>query len=132
MYDARRVNILESTQNLIQEVLDKLFLQRSRRQQSMEIGSKEFGDKIQIFKWRDEHIAKADNILVLYVLEELELTVCSLAQNWGTKGLHNLFDGNRRSSKLILGRADKAKCPHSDRLQIDIASSHLERGAKYA
>jgi hypothetical protein len=98
----------------------------------MEVGSKEFGNKIQIFKWRDEYIAKADNILVLYVLEELELTVCSFAQNWGTEGLHNLLDGNRRPSKLVLGRADEAKCSHSNRLQIDITSGYLERGAKYA
>ena len=33
-------------QNLVEEVLDKLLLQWSRRQQAMEIGSQEFGNEV--------------------------------------------------------------------------------------
>lgn len=58
-------------------------------------------------------------ILMLYVLEELELTICSLAQNWGTEGLHNLLDGNRRPSELILRRA---KPPMSARVCLKRAT----------
>jgi hypothetical protein len=35
---------LPTHQNLIEEVLDELFLERSRREESMEIGAEEFGD----------------------------------------------------------------------------------------
>lgn len=41
-------------------------------------------------------------VLVLYVLEELELTIRSLTQHWSTEGLHNLLNGNGRASELVL------------------------------
>jgi len=51
------------------------------------------------------HVASETYILMLDVLEELELTVSSLAQYWGTEWLHNLLDSNRSRSELILRRA---------------------------
>jgi len=41
-------------------------------------------------------------VLVLYMLEELKLSIGSLTQYRSTKRLHNLLDGNRGTSELIL------------------------------
>ena len=47
----------------------------------------------------------ATNVLVLYVLEELEFTVGALGENGGGEGLHDLLDRDGRAGQLILRRA---------------------------
>lgn len=44
-------------------------------------------------------------ILMLYVLEELKLAVCALAQDGGAERLHDFLDRHRCVGKLILRRA---------------------------
>lgn len=39
------------------------------------------------------------------MLEELQLAVCSLGQDGGTEGFHDLFDSNGLASELIFCRA---------------------------
>lgn len=43
------------------------------------------------------------------VLEQLELTVCSLGENGSAEGLHNLLDGNILVGKLVTGGAASGK-----------------------
>lgn len=57
---------------------------------------------IHVFQWRNEDITETDDILVLEVLQELELAVGSLRQNWRAERLHNLLDSHGLPSKLVL------------------------------
>jgi len=41
---------------------------------------------------------------MLQMLQELELAVRALSQDWSAEGLHNLLDSHRLSRQLILGR----------------------------
>ena len=45
----------------------------------------------------------ATHVLVPQMLQQLQLSVSPLAQNWGREGLHDLLDGDRGSSELVLG-----------------------------
>jgi hypothetical protein len=42
---------------------------------------------------------------MLEMLEELELSVCTLGQNWSAERLHDLLDGNILVGELIAGGA---------------------------
>lgn len=44
-------------------------------------------------------------VLMLQMLEQLQLSVCSLRQDWCAERLHYLLHSNRLSCELILGRA---------------------------
>ena len=78
---------------------------------------------IHVLERRYEDIAKTDNlwnnvskgkaqaakggasyILMSQVLEQFQLTVGSLGQNWRTERLHDLLYSNRLSGQLIFGR----------------------------
>ena len=61
--------MIETHQDLIQEILNKLFFQRPAGQQTVEIRSQQFGNEINIFKWRNKNIGESDDVLVLDVLE---------------------------------------------------------------
>lgn len=54
--DASRVNILEAAENLVEEVLDELLLQWSRREETVEVGAQELGDKVDVLEGRDEDV----------------------------------------------------------------------------
>ena len=43
---AGRVDVLEAAENLVEEVLDKLFFERTRGEQTMEIGAEKFRNKV--------------------------------------------------------------------------------------
>lgn len=59
------------------------------------------------------------HIFVLEVLEKLKFTICSLRQNWGAEGFHNLLYGDILSRKQILGRAAQtSQCPPNTRLRV--------------
>jgi hypothetical protein len=45
------------------------------------------------------------DILVLQVLEELQLTICSFRQHWGREWFHDLLDRDALAGKLVFGRA---------------------------
>ena len=44
-------------------------------------------------------------VLVLDVLEELKLPICTFAEDGGAEGFHDLLDRNGRASELIFRRA---------------------------
>ena len=44
-------------------------------------------------------------IFMLEMLQKLQLSVCSLGQDWRAEGLHDLLDRHRLSGELILRRA---------------------------
>jgi len=56
------VHILQTTQNLVKEVLDELLLEGSRCKQTVEIGAEELGDKVDVLEGRDEDVAEADDL----------------------------------------------------------------------
>jgi len=87
-------DMIETHQDLIQEILNKLFFQRPAGQQAMEIRSQQFGDEIDIFKGRNKNIGESDDVLVLDVLEELEFSIGALGENRSREWLHNLLDGD--------------------------------------
>lgn len=121
-------------ENLVEEVLDKLLLERSRGEQTVEISAEEFGDEVAIgvsVRWRgsweslhvlerrNEDVAQADNLLLLgpaarvrgnthilvpQMLQELQFSVCALRQNRSAEGLHDLLDGNGLAGELVLCR----------------------------
>jgi len=47
-------------------------------------------------------IVCATYILMSEVLQQLQLPVCPLRQNWSAEGLHDLFDRDRLAGELIL------------------------------
>ena len=49
------------------------------------------------------------HILVLDVFEELELAICALREDGGAERLHDLLDGDRGASQLILCGAEKRR-----------------------
>lgn len=42
---------------------------------------------------------------MLEVLEQLQLTVGSLGENWGAEGLHDLLDSHGLACEFVLGGA---------------------------
>lgn len=41
-----RMDIFETTENLVKKVLDELFLKRARGKESMKVGTEKLGDKV--------------------------------------------------------------------------------------
>jgi len=102
-------------------------------------------------------LERATNILVPEVLQELELTVCSLRQDRSAKWLHDLLHGDGLAGELILGRAvwlsghdsqggeaasstvpDKTERAHAYGLQVGVSevlyqhpSARRSSGSKY-
>lgn len=46
MDDTCRMDILETTEDLVKEVLDELLLKRARGKESMKVGTEKLGDKV--------------------------------------------------------------------------------------
>lgn len=120
------MNVLEATEDLIQEVLDELLLEWSACQQSVQVGTEKLRDKVDILEGRNEDVRKRDDVFMSNVLEQLELSVRALGQDWCTEGLHDLLDRHRGTRQLVLGRANETKGAHADGLQIHIARRHLK------
>lgn len=96
----------------------------------MQIGTQEFGDKVDILKGRNEDITERDNILMLQVLQKLQFPVCPLGQDRGAEGLHNLLDSNILARQLIFGGANKTKSAHANRLEIRVSRRDLKGSAE--
>lgn len=47
----------------------------------MQVGSEEFGDKVDILEGRDEDIGQADDVLVTDVFQELEFSIGTLCED---------------------------------------------------
>jgi len=116
MYHSSGMDIFQPTKDLVEEVLDELLLQGSRGKKAVEVGAEEFRNEVNVFERRDENIAEADNILVSQVLEQFQLTVCSLGQDGSAEGLHDLLDGNGLASQLVLRRANETEGSHANGL----------------
>jgi hypothetical protein len=85
------------------------------------------------------------HVFVLEVLEELQLAVCALGQDWGTERLHNLLYGHGLVRELISsGTAepsvqslqaqgkhtpDETECAHAYGLQIGVPLPSSVAGA---
>lgn len=96
-----KYDVVETHQDLIQEILNKLLFQWSAGQQAVEIRSQQFGDEINIFERRNKNIGECDDILMLNVLEELEFSIGALRENRSREGLHDLLDSDGGSHELI-------------------------------
>lgn len=46
MNDTSRVNVFQSTQDLVQKVLDELFFERSGSEETVQVGTEQFSDKV--------------------------------------------------------------------------------------
>lgn len=130
MNDAGGVDILETAKNLVEEILDELLLQGPGGEKTMKVGAKELRDKVDVLQRGYEDVVKTDDILVLEVLEKFELTIGSLCEDRGGKGLHDLFDGNRLARELVLCRAYKAKSAHTNGLKIRVPGGHFKDRTK--
>ena len=143
MDDAGRVHVFQTSEDLVQEVLDELFFKGAGGEQSVEIGTEELCHKVadpvsirrqkrrlHVFERGDENVAEGDDllsagdratelgmthVLVSQVFQELQLSVGSLGQDRGGEGLHDLLDGNRGTRQLILGRAMRGKRENNKR-----------------
>jgi len=128
--NASGVDVFQTTQDLVEEVLDELLLKRARGEEAVQVGAQELGDNIHVLERGNEDIAETDDVLMAQVLEQLQLTVCALGQDRRAEWLHNLLDCNRRGSELILGRAYKPEGAHAHRLQIRVPARDLKGGAE--
>lgn len=63
------MNVLESAEDLVQEVLDELLLERARGQETVQVGSEQLGDEVDVLKRGDKDVGERDDVLVLNVLE---------------------------------------------------------------
>lgn len=57
MHDTGRVDVLETTEDLVQKVLDELLLERPAREQSVQIGTQELGDKVAAWEGESQSLA---------------------------------------------------------------------------
>ena len=62
VHDAGRVHVLESAQDLVEEVLYELFLERPRREEAVEVGAEELGDEVDVLEGGDEDVAERDDL----------------------------------------------------------------------
>lgn len=60
--DAGRVDVLQSTEDLVQEVLDELLLQWPRRQEAVQVGTKQLRDEVDVLEGGDEDVAERDDL----------------------------------------------------------------------
>jgi hypothetical protein len=49
VHHTSRVNVFEPTQDLVQKVLDELLFERARCEETMQVCTEEFGDKVNVF-----------------------------------------------------------------------------------
>lgn len=49
MNNASTMYVFQPSKDLVQKVLDELFLEWTRGQESVQVGSEKFGDKVNIF-----------------------------------------------------------------------------------
>lgn len=68
-------------ENLVKEVLNELLLERPARQETMQVGTEELGDKVNVLERRNENVGERDDVFVLDVLQELELSVGALGED---------------------------------------------------
>jgi hypothetical protein len=71
------VHILETTEDLVEEVLDELLLKRSRGKQSVEISTEKLGDEVNVLKRRDEDVAEGDDLYI-----SLDASGCQPTFSW--------------------------------------------------
>lgn len=71
-------------QDLVKEVLNELLLQRTTRQESVKIRSEELGDKVDILEGGNENVGEGNDVFVLDMLEEFELSVSTLGEDGST------------------------------------------------
>ena len=79
---------------------------------------------------RADKRGRTTNVLVLYVLEELEFAVGALGEDGGGEGLHDLLDGDRGVGELVVCGADETEGAHAYGLEVDITGRDLEDGAE--
>jgi len=96
----------------------------------VEIGTKEFCDEIDVFQRRDEDITEGNDVFMLKVLEQLELTVCTFGEHRCTERLHDLLDGDILVGELIPSRANETESSHANRLEVGVSRGDLERGSE--
>ena len=58
------------------------------------------------------------DILVFEVLQQLQLSVRALGEDWSAEGLHDLLDGHILVGELISGRAGSVKKQLGSRHQV--------------
>ncbi len=63
--DARRVHIFESSQNLVEEVLDELLLEGAGGEEAVEVGAEELSNKVAAMRSGAEHAQKRRHAHVL-------------------------------------------------------------------
>lgn len=62
MDNTRRVDVFQTTENLVEEILNELLLERSRSEQSVEVGTQQLGDKVNVLERGDEDVAERDDL----------------------------------------------------------------------
>lgn len=124
------MDIFQATHDLVEEVLDKLFLQRPGGQQAVQVGPEELRDKVDVLERGDEDVAEGNDVLVSQVLEQLQFTVGPLGQDGGAERLHDLFDGNILAGELISGGTDQTESAHANGLEIRVPRGDLEGSPK--
>ena len=109
--------------DLVEKVLDELLLQRPRSEKPVQIRPEELGDKVaahplasrcavaaerihsHVLERGDEDVAERDDVLVLQVLQQLQLSICPLREHRCAEGLHDLLDGDILVGELVAGGA---------------------------
>jgi hypothetical protein len=87
----------------------------------------------------------ATHVLMLQMLQQLQFPVCSLGQDRGAEGLHDLLDGHTLPGELVFGGAgprksvcaasqegiggtvvpDKTECTHPHRLEVRVPAASI-------
>lgn len=70
--------------------MNELLLERSTCQETVEIGTEEFCDEVDIFERGDENVGKGNNVFMLNVFEEFQFSVSSLGEYRGAYRLRRL------------------------------------------
>lgn len=86
----------------------------------MEVCTLEVCDKVDVLQWGKKDVFQGNQVFVSEMVQELQLSVRSLSQDRRRERLHHLLDGHILVCQLVLGGTDKAKSPHSYRIQVRV------------
>ncbi len=94
VHDARRVDIFETAQNLVEEILDELLLEGAGGEEAVEVGAEQLSNKVAAMRSGAEHAQKRRHVHVLEgrdedVAEADDLRGCQSKS--GTAGAHVRF-----------------------------------------
>jgi len=69
----------------------------------MQVRSQQLRHEVDILQRADEYVAQGDDVFMLDVFQQLQLSVGSFAEDWGGEGFKDLLDRDGVAGESVLG-----------------------------